>query len=110
MGQGRHYSCWIPHGPELSVSYFHWLLHVRPLPLNTRFYSTIHGRSRYPGLHIWGRNTGKRIAVKVPPGRYLLVQAGKQLEVSFTPPLPVVLLSDCLIPALDWWPRQSRIS
>ncbi|KAF8324059.1 Clavaminate synthase-like protein [Clavulina sp. PMI_390] len=41
---------------------------------------TIHGRSRYPGLHIWGRNTGKRIAVKVPPGRYLLVQAGKQLE------------------------------
>jgi len=41
---------------------------------------TIHGRSRYPGLHIWARNTGKRIAVKVPPGRYLLVQAGKQLE------------------------------
>ncbi|CAI4218031.1 unnamed protein product [Parascedosporium putredinis] len=23
---------------------------------------TIHGRSRYPGLHIWARNTGKRIA------------------------------------------------
>lgn len=44
---------------------------------------TIHGRSRYPGLHVWGRNTGKRIAVKVPPGRYLLVQAGKQLEVSY---------------------------
>ena len=41
---------------------------------------TIHGRSRYPGLHIWARNTGRRIAVKVPPGRYLLVQAGKQLE------------------------------
>lgn len=41
---------------------------------------TIHGRSRYPGLHIWGRNTGNRIAVKVPPGQYLLVQAGKQLE------------------------------
>lgn len=41
---------------------------------------TIHGRSRYPGLHIWARNSGKRIAVKVPPGRYLLVQAGKQLE------------------------------
>ncbi|KAG8959006.1 hypothetical protein FRC03_008550 [Tulasnella sp. 419] len=41
---------------------------------------TIHGRSRYPGLNIWARNTGKRIAVKVPPGRYLLVQAGKQLE------------------------------
>ncbi|KAF9518504.1 hypothetical protein BS47DRAFT_1370999 [Hydnum rufescens UP504] len=42
--------------------------------------STIHGRSRYPGLHIWGRNSGNRIAVRVPPGRYLLVQAGKQLE------------------------------
>lgn len=60
-------------------------------------YLTIHGRSRYPGLHIWGRNTvgilaekdypeaefvqrqGKRIAVSMPPG-HLLVQAGKQLE------------------------------
>ncbi len=41
---------------------------------------TIHGRSRYPGLHIWARNTGKRIAVKIPPGNCLLVQAGKQLE------------------------------
>jgi len=42
---------------------------------------TIHGRSRYPGLHIWARNTGKRILVQFPPtGRYLLVQAGKQLE------------------------------
>jgi len=42
---------------------------------------TIHGRSRFPGLNIWARNTGKRIAVKLPSaGRYLLVQAGKQLE------------------------------
>ncbi|EIM92184.1 Clavaminate synthase-like protein [Stereum hirsutum FP-91666 SS1] len=42
---------------------------------------TIHGRSRYPGLHIWARNSGKRIPVKLPPtGPYLLVQAGKQLE------------------------------
>ncbi|KAH9081733.1 Clavaminate synthase-like protein [Lactarius deliciosus] len=42
---------------------------------------TIHGRSRYPGLHIWARNSGKRILVRFPPtGRYLLVQAGKQLE------------------------------
>ncbi|KAG6291322.1 hypothetical protein E4U09_003983 [Claviceps aff. purpurea] len=41
---------------------------------------TIHGRSRYPGLNIWARNTGARIAVKIPPGNYLLVQAGKQLE------------------------------
>jgi isopenicillin N synthase-like dioxygenase len=31
-------------------------------------------------LHIWARNTGKRITVKVPPGRFLLVQAGKQIE------------------------------
>ncbi|KAK0465592.1 uncharacterized protein EV420DRAFT_1262645 [Desarmillaria tabescens] len=41
---------------------------------------TIHGRSRYPGLHIWARNTGKRIPVRIPEGNYLLVQAGKQLE------------------------------
>lgn len=42
---------------------------------------TIHGRSRYAGLHIWARNTGKRLLVQFPPtGRYLLVQAGKQLE------------------------------
>lgn len=41
---------------------------------------TIHGRSRYPGLHIWARNTGRRIPVKIPQGNYLLVQAGKQLE------------------------------
>ncbi|GAA6013375.1 hypothetical protein JCM8202_003124 [Rhodotorula sphaerocarpa] len=40
---------------------------------------TIHGRSRFPGLHIWARNSGKRISVKLPPG-CLLVQAGKQLE------------------------------
>ncbi|KAF8807840.1 Clavaminate synthase-like protein [Phlegmacium glaucopus] len=41
---------------------------------------TIHGRSRYPGLHIWARNTGQRIRVQIPPGGNLLVQAGKQLE------------------------------
>lgn len=40
---------------------------------------TIHGRSRYPGLHIWARNSGERISVKLPPG-HLLVQAGKQIE------------------------------
>lgn len=40
---------------------------------------TLHGRSRYPGLHIWARNTGKRLAPRVPAG-CLLVQAGKQLE------------------------------
>jgi len=42
-------------------------------------YLTIHGSSRFSGLHIWARNSGKRIAVKMPPG-HLLVQAGKQLE------------------------------
>ncbi|PPQ99564.1 hypothetical protein CVT24_005352 [Panaeolus cyanescens] len=41
---------------------------------------TIHGRSRYPGLNVWARNTGKRLPVKIPPGNNLLVQAGKQLE------------------------------
>ena len=42
---------------------------------------TIHGRSRYPGLNIWARNSGKRIPVRFPPtGRYLLVQAGTQIE------------------------------
>ncbi|KAJ3984574.1 hypothetical protein F5890DRAFT_1516071 [Lentinula detonsa] len=41
---------------------------------------TIHGRSRYPGLNIWARNTGKRLPVKIPPGNHLLVQAGRQLE------------------------------
>ncbi|GAA5861411.1 hypothetical protein JCM8547_006121 [Rhodosporidiobolus lusitaniae] len=40
---------------------------------------TIHGRSRFPGLNIWARNSGKRIEVKLPRG-CLLVQAGKQLE------------------------------
>ena len=47
---------------------------------NSPPHRTIHGRSRYPGLHVWARNTGKRILVKVPPGRHLLVQAGKQIE------------------------------
>lgn len=39
---------------------------------------TIHGRARYPGLHIWIQN-GKRIPVKLPDG-CLLIQAGRQLE------------------------------
>lgn len=38
-----------------------------------------HGRSRYPGLHIWARNSGSKIQVKVPEG-CLLLQAGMQLE------------------------------
>lgn len=38
-----------------------------------------HGKSRYPGLHIWARNSGKKIQVKVSDG-CLLLQAGMQLE------------------------------
>jgi hypothetical protein len=30
-------------------------------------------------VNIWARNSGKRMAVRIPPG-CLLVQAGKQLE------------------------------
>jgi isopenicillin N synthase-like dioxygenase len=41
---------------------------------------TIHGRSRYPCLDIWARNTGQRIGVEIPPGYNFLVQAGKQFE------------------------------
>ncbi|ORZ41368.1 hypothetical protein BCR44DRAFT_1422665 [Catenaria anguillulae PL171] len=40
---------------------------------------TIHGKSRYPGLHVWARNTGVKMSVAVPDG-CLLVQAGKQIE------------------------------
>ncbi|KAI9095775.1 hypothetical protein DFS34DRAFT_162159 [Phlyctochytrium arcticum] len=39
---------------------------------------TIHGKSRFPGLHIWTRS-GKKLLAKIPDG-CLLVQAGKQLE------------------------------
>lgn len=39
---------------------------------------TVHGKSRYPGLHIWLRN-GVRVPVRIPDG-CLLLQAGKQME------------------------------
>ncbi|KAI8893642.1 hypothetical protein BC833DRAFT_624675 [Globomyces pollinis-pini] len=39
---------------------------------------TIHGKSRYPGLHIWTRE-GQKLLVKIPNG-CLLVQAAKQIE------------------------------
>jgi len=39
---------------------------------------TIHGRSRFPGLHVWLRD-GRRVPVAVPDG-CLLIQAGKQAE------------------------------
>lgn len=39
---------------------------------------TIHGRSRFPGLHIWLSN-GRRVPVRIPDG-CLLIQAGKQME------------------------------
>lgn len=38
---------------------------------------TIHGRSRFPGLHIWLRN-GQKVEVSVPVG-CLLIQAGKEV-------------------------------
>ncbi|KAI9222389.1 hypothetical protein BC828DRAFT_346084 [Blastocladiella britannica] len=40
---------------------------------------TIHGKSRYPGLHVWARNSGAKMSVAVPDG-CLLVQAGQQME------------------------------
>ncbi|KAJ1976402.1 hypothetical protein H4R33_006445 [Dimargaris cristalligena] len=40
---------------------------------------TLHGKSRYPGLHIWPRNQGRKIAVQVPDG-CILVQTGRQME------------------------------
>ncbi len=39
---------------------------------------TIHGKSRYPGLHVW-TPAGEKLLVKIPDG-CLLVQAGKQFE------------------------------
>ena len=39
---------------------------------------TIHGKSRYPGLHVWLRD-GTKMQVKIPDG-CLLVQAGMQIE------------------------------
>ncbi|KAJ8324044.1 hypothetical protein O5D80_007261 [Batrachochytrium dendrobatidis] len=39
---------------------------------------TIHGKSRFPGLHVW-TPSGEKLLVKIPDGS-LLVQAGKQME------------------------------
>ena len=39
---------------------------------------SIHGKSRYPGLHAWLRD-GRKMPVKIPEG-CLLLQAGKQIE------------------------------
>ena len=39
---------------------------------------TVHGKGRYPGLHVWTRNWKKRV-VKIPEG-CLLVQAGMTFE------------------------------
>eukprot|EP00884_Botryococcus_braunii_P005270 jgi/Botrbrau1/14744/Bobra.0108s0087.1 len=39
---------------------------------------TIHGKSRFPGLHIWLRD-GRRVPVSIPDG-CLLLQAGQQFE------------------------------
>jgi hypothetical protein len=56
-------------------------LHLPPPPPGFHYdlnLLTIHGRSRFPGLHVWLRD-GRRVAVRVPPG-CLLLQAGRQLE------------------------------
>ena len=42
---------------------------------------TIHGKSRYPGLHIWLRN-GKRIPVRIPDGCLLIQVRSKQIQIS----------------------------
>ena len=39
---------------------------------------TIHGKSKFPGLHAWKKD-GTKIQISVPDG-CLLVQAGKQME------------------------------
>lgn len=39
---------------------------------------TIHGKSRFPGLHVWLKD-GTKMSVKIPDG-CLLVQAGMQIE------------------------------
>lgn len=39
-----------------------------PLLTQDLNFLTIHGKSRYPGLHIWARNTGKRLVASVPDG------------------------------------------
>ncbi|KAJ3052772.1 hypothetical protein HK097_005698 [Rhizophlyctis rosea] len=39
---------------------------------------TIHGKSRFPGLHVWTKD-GRKMLARVPDG-CLLVQAGKQME------------------------------
>ncbi|KAH6596532.1 hypothetical protein BASA61_003460 [Batrachochytrium salamandrivorans] len=41
-------------------------------------FMTIHGKSRFSGLHIW-TPSGEKLLVKIPDGS-LLVQAGKQME------------------------------
>ncbi|EOR01793.1 hypothetical protein J056_004029 [Wallemia ichthyophaga EXF-994] len=66
-----------PTGSDLSkYGYLNSVLAGFHTDLN---FLTIHGKSRFSGLSIWARNTGKKIPVSIPDGCYL-VQAGKQLE------------------------------
>ena len=48
------------------------------IPVVSHF-SPPHGVGAEDIVNIWARNSGKRMAVRIPPG-CLLVQAGKQLE------------------------------
>ena len=66
-------------------SQFDWPRKIWPKGYNLNEISdanflTIHGRSRYPSLDIWTRNTAQRIGVEIPIGNNFFVQAGEQLE------------------------------
>ncbi|KAL1523880.1 hypothetical protein AB1Y20_018799 [Prymnesium parvum] len=71
---------------------------------------TIHGKSRYPGLHAWLRD-GTKIAVKVPDG-CLLVQAGLQMEHltggAVQAGMHEVVVTEETIKARDLWRERQR--
>jgi hypothetical protein len=62
---------------------------------------TVHGKSRFPGLHVWLAD-GRRVAVAVPPG-CLLVQVG--LICSYVSYLQCLLISCEGLAAQDNKPR-----
>jgi len=71
---------------------------------------TIHGKSRYPGLHAWLRD-GTKISVKVPDG-CLLVQAGLQMEHltagAVQAGMHEVVVNDNTLKARDVWTAKGR--
>jgi hypothetical protein len=74
--------CWLPHRSQFPH-------HPRPIALSRTCVPVpchLNGAERgakytraYTAVHVWARNSGKRIPVRIPPG-CLLVQAGKQIE------------------------------